>query len=77
MKTIQAWVARDKQTGLWLSLSKPFKHQNQWLTKEIGKPSFRLNDSDFPNVKWEDKEPTKVEITIKVKQHEQTRNTNS
>lgn len=70
MKTIQAWIARDKCTGLWLSLSKPFKHQRQWLTKEICRPSIRLNDSDFPNVKWEDKDPTEVEVTIKVKQHE-------
>lgn len=65
MKTIQAQIARDKCTGLWLSLSKPFKYQSQWLTKEICRPSFRLNDSDFPNVKWEDKNPTEVELTIK------------
>lgn len=70
MKTIQAWIARDKDTGLWLMSSKPFKHQNQWLAKECFKPSIQLNDSDFPNVKWEDKEPTEVEVTIKVKQHE-------
>ena len=70
MKTIQAWIARDKDIGLWLRFSKPFKHQNQWLVTEICRPSIRLNDSDFPNIKWKDKDPTEVEVTIKVKQHE-------
>ena len=60
MKTVQAWIARDKHTGLWLSLSKPFKYQDQWIAKESCKPSLRLDDSDFPNVKWEDKNQQKL-----------------
>lgn len=67
MKTIQAWIARDKCTGLWLSLNKPFKNTGQWITEGVFGQSFRLDDSNFPNVKWEDKEPTEIEITIKVK----------
>lgn len=69
MKTIQAWIARDMDFRVWLYFSKPTKTKVLWRTGNSN-DLLRLNDSDFPNVKWEDKDPTEVEVTIKVKQHE-------
>ena len=67
MKTIQAWIARDKNYTLWLYLSQPVKVQNQWVCSIPSTSPILVNKSDYPNIKWEDEEPTEVEITIKVK----------
>lgn len=63
---ITAWIARDKVTGLYMYNKKPHKSDvfPEWTC--IG-GKFRINDSNsFSKVKWEDKEPTKVELTIKI-----------
>lgn len=67
------WVARDKDGGLCLYHNRPVKdtpYSNYW----------QMNDTDdfivftwlpssmFPEVKWEDEEPTEVELIIKQKQ---------
>ena len=69
MKTIQAWVARDMDNTLWLYLNEPHKVLTQWTCISPSPPPYLLNNSNYPNVKWEDEEPTEVEITIKIKQH--------
>ena len=65
MKTIQAWAARDMDDTLWLYLNKPVKARNQWVCN--AESPFLADNLDLSNVKWEDEEPTEVEITIKVK----------
>ena len=70
MKTIQAWIARDKDDTLWLYLSEPIKARTQWVCSFGSTSPHLINEVNFPNVKWEDEEPTEVEVTIKVKQHE-------
>lgn len=66
---ITAWVARDERGRLFIYAEKPIKHEHSW------KPSvsfydeyfYSLNDHfNFPKVKWEDEEPTKVELTIEI-----------
>jgi len=64
---IIAWIARDEKTGLHIYNEKPHKsdYYNEWVG--IEGIYFRINDSNlFPQVKWEDEEPTKVELTIKI-----------
>lgn len=50
-KSIRAWVAREKNGALFLFCEKPKKRKSLVLPKEA-----------FPNVKWEDNEPTRVTI---------------
>lgn len=68
MKEIQAWVARDEDGKLFLYLRKPIKGMAKWIMFDTFGVSFgftRLVDECFPEVKWSDKEPTRVSITIK------------
>ena len=67
---ITAWVARDKNGSLFIYEEKSIKHDHSW------KPSvsfydeyfYSLNDHfNLSQVKWEDEEPTEVELTIKIK----------
>ena len=71
---ITAFVARDsKYNGDLLNLfyTKPVKLRYSWEINNEDRLSCsetekrRLNIVDFSQVKWEDEEPTKVEITIK------------
>ena len=65
---ITAWVARDKDGTLYFYEQKPVKYENIWGYVDgglstVGRDEFLFK---FPQVKWEDKEPTKVELTIKI-----------
>ena len=66
---ITAWVAREQDGTLKLYVGgRPFKGTNFWKLydpEEIGVEY--LSKKSFPQVKWEDKEPTEVELTIKIK----------
>ena len=62
---IEAWVARDQDGMLYLYLAKPRKHQSKWLPN-IRCDYIELSRESFPEVKWEDEEPTEVSITIKL-----------
>ena len=66
MKAIKAWVARDKDGMLFLYLAKPRKYQRKWLPN-IGADYFEINRELFPEVKWEDEEPTELTFTVKDK----------
>ena len=68
---ITAWIARDGNMGLYIFFERPKKDkrfgcwdlenaEGMWGTNK------ELNKDLFPQVKWEDGEPTKVELTIKV-----------
>lgn len=65
---ITAWVARSKGGVIAMYGSKPEKTRNgSWIAK--GFNFFCLKDNSFSQVKWEDKEPTKVKLTITVKEN--------
>lgn len=63
------WIARDKDGDLFLYGDKPYKYHNGWRT-DIDKKMFVITwipPYMFPEVKWEDEEPTEVELIIKQK----------
>ena len=63
---ITAWVARNKSGVIAMYGCKPEKTRSgAWVAR--GFDFFCLNGNSFPHVKWEDKEPTEVELTIKIK----------
>lgn len=64
---ITAWVARDKDGVVTLFNKKPRKsdYYPEWVIDEGEYLEIGRNLS--PQVKWEDVEPTKVELTIKIK----------
>lgn len=66
---ITAWIARDLFGDLTIFLEKPKRHSEStiWGLEYGGEGKyFEINRNLFPQVKWEDKEPTKVELLIKV-----------
>lgn len=58
---IIAWITRDKDGSLCLSARPPQKSKEIWITSD-----FVIDKNNFPEVKWEDEEPTKIELTIKI-----------
>ncbi len=62
------YVARDENGNLYLYNSYPTKDTKAgyWYLYSEDETT-PLNKSDFPEVKWSDKEPTEVEILIKKK----------
>ena len=72
MKTT-AWIARDESGILCCYYNKPTKLKFEWL--DFSNMNYHIlersiTNTNFPNIKWEDEEPTEVEITIKIKQNE-------
>ena len=68
---ITAWIARDGNMDLYIFFERLKKDKSfgcwdlenaegMWGTNK------ELNKDLFPQIKWEDNEPTKVELTIKV-----------
>ena len=75
-KKVNAWVARDSNYNgdlLNLFYTKPVKLRYSWEINNEDRLSCRetekrrLNTVDFSQVKWEDEEPTEVELIIKIK----------
>ena len=62
-KSIRAWVAREKNGALFLFCEKPKKRKSYWINLNTFN-SLVLPKEAFPNVKWEDNEPTRVYIRI-------------
>ena len=60
-KSIRAWVARDKTGSLFLYFSEPLRNKRYWYSSN---QYIELTQEAFPNVKWEDNEPTRVYIRI-------------
>ena len=60
----EMWIARDKNGELIIYKKKPLKDEivEQWRTSG-GWLRF-LPKEKFPEVKWEDEEPTKVKLII-------------
>ena len=67
---ITAWMAKDKDEKLCVFLDKPEKGQSSWFNRPYGEfatiSEFYGDLFPFNKVQWEDKEPTKVELMIKI-----------
>ena len=63
---ITAWVVRDITDDLLLSVSGFYRDGYHKLWTSYATP-IRFNKNLFPQIKWEDKEPAEVELTIKIK----------
>lgn len=65
-KEMKLWIARDEGGELWLYGENPVKTSEGWwcLVYKIFYDSFPLPTDLFPEVKWEDDEPTEVELKI-------------
>ena len=67
---ITAWITKDKDENLCIFLDKPEKGQSSWYNSPYGEfatiNEFYGDLFPFNKVQWEDKEPTKVELTIKI-----------
>lgn len=64
---MKAWIGRNEDGTLYLNFFKPYKQDGEWLIKaqdyflQLDESYF---DLDFSNVKWEDDEPTEIELHI-------------
>ena len=60
----EMWLARDKNNELFLFVGPelPEKEEDQWLS--IRDEWVEIDSNLFPEVKWSDKEPTKVKLVI-------------
>ena len=68
-ETITAWIARDEDGGLHIYIGEcPYKTDCEWnvIYRDLVYIQ-KLNNNSYPQVKWEDEEPTEVELTIKIK----------
>ena len=63
------YVARDKDGDLYLFLTRPVNDDglNILLSEDYFRNCIKLDPSRFPEVKWEDEEPTEVELVKKEK----------
>ena len=62
---IKGWVARDANYNIYFYRDKPSKVDSQWLGT-IGEIFVKIDNNSFPQVSWEDDEPTVCEIVIKI-----------
>lgn len=61
--TIKGWVARDKDGRLLFYTDKPWKYEEKsWAVPEG--EWMEIDKSWYPDVKWEDEEPTETSITM-------------
>lgn len=65
---IIGWLARDADDRLFLYETDPYKssRREKWYEDTEYKAPRLLDSNLFPEVKWEDKKPTKVELTINI-----------
>lgn len=62
---MKAFIARDLNGRLFLySPNPPIKETTQWITLDGIDSMFKIDDELFLEVKWEDKEPTEINIKI-------------
>ena len=62
MKTLEVWVARDKDGMLYLYTAKPQKMSDSWYADKVG--YVKLDDSFFSEVQWSDEEPKEIKLSI-------------
>ena len=62
---MKAFIARDLNGELFLCTpNPPIKERTQWILSSASDKTCIMDDSLFPEVKWEDKEPTEINIEI-------------
>ncbi len=61
-KSAKLWIARNRNGTLYLFRNKPIKQSIFWCSKAAG--TMKINSELFPDVKWEDEEPTQVTLRI-------------
>lgn len=62
---MKAFIARDSDGRLFLySPNPPFKDKYDWVSISSPISIDEINQDLFPEVKWEDKEPTEINIEI-------------
>lgn len=64
------YIVRDKDGTLYVFFNKPVKSDiwKIWQSRiDYPRDYFKLDSSLFPEVKWEDEEPTEVELVKKEK----------
>lgn len=62
---MKAFIARDSDGGLYLYYSNPpIKSEEIWVSLYTPRNTFKIDDMLFPEVKWEDEEPTEINIEI-------------
>lgn len=61
------YLARDKDGDLYLYQKRPVKYDGleAWVSEDYFENLAKLDPSLFPDVKWEDEEPTEVELVRK------------
>ena len=62
------WLARDLDGWLYFYEYEPFKKGSEW--RSDGGILGPIHDDDYPQISWEDEDPTEVELTIKIKDNE-------
>lgn len=58
---VKVWLARDKDMTLCAFPSIPFRDDDMWSCDE---PLLVLDKLSFPEIQWEDDEPTEAYITL-------------
>ena len=62
---MKAFIARDLNGELFLyTPNPPIKERTQWILSSVSDKTCIMDDSLFPEVKWEDEEPTEINIEI-------------
>lgn len=63
------YIARDKDGDLYLFDARPIKinEYGHWQPTKTRLDWLKLDSSQFPELKWEDEEPTEVELVKKEK----------
>jgi len=62
---IYAWVARDRDTNLYVYDKKPYKFINEWLPDETGCTFLKVDCTLFQEVTFKNS-PKKVKVTIEL-----------
>ena len=57
------WIARDKDGSLWIFNKKPEKSYTSWAVMEDEYLCSRINEEMFPEVTWDDSEPSELILT--------------
>ena len=64
---MKGFIARDSDDKLFLYQKPPIKAEKEWKLASNLDIVFTIDEDLFPEVKWEDNEPTEVELVIKEK----------
>lgn len=62
---MKAFIARDSNGRLFLyAPNPPIKFTKEWMVRHTSDVAAHIDKNLFPEVKWEDEEPTEINIEI-------------